>query len=121
MTQLESKLAEITAAGAQLVFVAAEKRHGVWRPEKFFAKHPIASPFLLDEDREATKAYGLHHVLSTDAINIARPATFIIDRDRGVRYIYCGRNQNDRAPIDQVLAALTDAQKSGPAGPAPVR
>jgi peroxiredoxin len=106
MTQFESRRPEIEAAGAQLVFIAAEKRDGVWRPAKFFEKHPIASAFLLDEDRTVTKAYGLHNALGKDAINIAHPATLAIDRSGLLRYIYRGDNQSDRAPLDDVLAAL---------------
>ena len=82
MTQFESRRPEIEAAGAQLAFIAAEKRDGVWKPGKFLEKHPISSVFLLDEDRAVTKAYGLHHALGTDAINIAHPATLVIDRGR---------------------------------------
>ncbi len=116
MTQFESRRREIEAAGAQLAFIAAEKRDGVWKPGRFLEKHPIASVFLLDEDRTVTKAYGLHHALSTDAINIAHPATLVIcrddcrDNDRSgiVRYIYRGDNQLDRAPLDEVLGALKE-------------
>ena len=89
-----------------MAFIAAEKRDGVWRPEKFLEKHPIASVFLLDEDRVVTKAYGLHHALGTDALNIAHPATLVVDRGGSVRYIYRGDNQLDRAPLDEVLVAL---------------
>ena len=81
MTQFESRRAEIEEAGAELAFLAAEKRDGVWKPGKYLEKHPIASVFLLDEDRVVTKAYGLHHALATDALNIAHPATLIIDRE----------------------------------------
>jgi peroxiredoxin len=113
MTQFESRRPEIDAAGAQLAFIAAEKRHGVWRPERFLEKHPIASVFLLDEDRAVTNAYGLHHALGADAINIAHPATLIIssnsndDSGGWVRYIYRGVNQMDRAPLDEVVGALS--------------
>ena len=110
MTQFESRLAEIEAAGAHLAFIAAEKRNGVWRPEKFLKKHPIASPFLLDEDRAVTKAYGLHNPLAADAINIAHPATLVIGRDKNgngvIRYIYRGDNQLDRAALDDVIREL---------------
>jgi peroxiredoxin len=115
MTQFESRKPEIDAAGVQLVFIAAEKRDGVWKPEQFLERHPISSVFLLDEDRAVTKAYGLHHAFGTDALNIAHPATFVIGRDhdgsnndRGgiVRYIYRGDNQLDRAPLDEVLQVL---------------
>ncbi|MGA2354607.1 MAG: redoxin family protein [Terriglobales bacterium] len=108
MTQFESRRAEIEAAGAQLAFIAAEKRDGVWKPGRFLEKHPIASVFLLDEDRSVTKAYGLHHALGTDAVDIAHPATLVIDRERSVRYIYRGDNQLDRAPVDEVVLALSD-------------
>ncbi len=108
MAQFESRRPEIEAAGAQLAFLAAEKRDGVWRPGKFLEKHPIASVFLLDEDRAVTKAYGLHHAFGADAINIAHPATLVIDRDGRVRYIYRGDNQLDRAPLDEVMGALQD-------------
>src|SRR4030088_3794615 len=103
MTQLESRRPEIEAAGAQLEYMAAEKRDGVWKPGRFLEKHPISSVFLLDEDRTVTKAYGLHHALATDALNIAHPATLVIDRSGTVRCIYRGDNQVDRAPLDEVL------------------
>jgi peroxiredoxin len=108
MTQFESRRAEIEAAGAQLAFIAAERRDGLWKPGRFLEKHPIASVFLLDEDRSVTKAYGLHHALGTDAVDIAHPATLVIDRERSVRYIYRGDNQLDRAPVDEVVLALSD-------------
>jgi peroxiredoxin len=108
MAQFESRVAEIEAAGAELAFIAAEKRDGVWKPGKFLEKHPIASVFLLDEDRVVTKAYGLHHALATDALNIAHPATLVIDQGGILRYIYRGSNQLDRAPLDVVLKALQE-------------
>ena len=114
MTQLESQRPNIEAAGAQLTFIAAEKRGGMWKPETFLEKHPIASVFLLDEDRSVTKAYGLYHALGSDAIRIAHPATLVIRRDDDhagvVRYIYRGDNQLDRAPLDEVLGALQQIQ-----------
>ncbi len=86
-----------------MAFLAAEKRDGVWKPGKFLEKHPISFAFLLDEDRAVTKLYGLHHAFGADAVNIAHPATLVIDRGRVVRYLYRGDNQNDRAPLDEVL------------------
>ena len=106
MTQLESRRRDIEAVGAQLAFIAAEKRDGVWKPGKFLEKHPISSVFLLDEDRIVTKAYGLHHALSPGAINIAHPATLVIDRGGVIRYIYRGDNQFDRPSLDDIIGAL---------------
>ena|ERR1700690_1366230 len=105
MTQFESLKLEIDAAGTQLAFIAAEMRDGVWKPGTFLQKHPISRPFLLDEDRTVTKAYGLHNALSLNAVNIAHPATLVIDPSGVVRYIYRGAAQHDRAPLDEVLTA----------------
>jgi methyl-accepting chemotaxis protein len=111
MAQFESRITEIKAAGAQLTFLAAEKRDGVWRPGRFLEKHPIASVFLLDEDRTVTRDYGLHHAYGADAVNIAHPATLVIDRNHWVRYIYRGDSQHDRAPLDEVIGSLQEIGK----------
>ena len=104
---------EIEQAGAQLVYIAAEMGEGVWKPAKFLHSHPVSYPFLLDEDRSVTKAYGLYHRLGVDAVNIAHPASLVVDRDRRVEYIYRGDSQTDRAPFDQVLAAVRRLSVSG--------
>jgi peroxiredoxin len=106
MAQFEPHKKEIAQLGANLAYVAAEKRGGVWKPAKYLTQHPVSFPFLLDEDRAVTKAYSLYHPLSHDAFRIARPATLIVDRSGTVRYIYRGDNQTDRAPIEEVLDAL---------------
>ena len=113
MAQLEPMKSEIEQAGAQLVYIAAEKATGVWKPAKFLQSHPVSFPFLLDEDRAVTKAYGLYHRIGMDALNIAHPATLVIDRDRKVGYIYRGDSQTDRAPFDQVLEAVKKLSVSG--------
>ena len=92
--------------GAQVVFVAAEKRQGVHKPGRFLARHPISYPFLLDEDRRVTKAYGLYHGMGLAAFRIAHPATLVIDRESRVRYVYRGDHQLDRAPLAEVLEAV---------------
>lgn len=106
MAQLEPMKNEIEQTEAQLVYIAAEKSAGVWKAAKFLQSHPVSYPFLLDENRLVTKAYGLYHRLGIDAINIAHPATRVIDRDREVEYIYRGNRQTDRAPFNQVMEAV---------------
>jgi peroxiredoxin len=109
MTQVESLKQEIAQTGAEMAYIAAEKKDGVFKPGKFLEKNPISFPFLLDEDRSVTKAYGLYHLFGTDALNIAHPATLVIDRDRTIRFIYRGENQHDRAPFVDVLNAVKKA------------
>lgn len=89
-----------------MVYVAAEKGEGIWKPAKFPQSHPISFPYLLDEDRSVTKAYGLHHRLGLDALNIAHPATLLIDRAGTVRYIYRSDTQTDLAPFERVMEAV---------------
>jgi peroxiredoxin len=116
MAQFESLKSEIDAAGAQVAFIAAEKRDGVWKPGTFLQKHPVPWPFLLDEGRVVIKAYGLHNQLALDGFNIAHPATLVIDRGGTVRYIYRGAGQHDRVPINDVLAAARGAKTPEAAG-----
>jgi peroxiredoxin len=106
MAQLEPWKGEIEQAGAELVYIAAEKATGIWKPAKFLQSHPVSFPFLLDADRSVTKAYGLYHRLGRDAIDIAHPATLVVDRKLQVTYIYRGDNQADRAPLTQVMEAV---------------
>jgi peroxiredoxin len=109
MAQLEPLKDELQQRHVSLLCIAAEKRAGMFKPEKFLQEHPVSFPFLLDEDRAVTKAYGVYQRLKMDAINIARPATFLIGSDGTVRWIYIGDGQTDRAPLDllrEQIAAL---------------
>lgn len=113
MARFESIKDQIAGAGGNLLYIAAEKRRGFFKPEKYFAKHPASFPFLLDEDRQVIKRYGLYHRLGTDAYNIAHPATLVLDRGGVIRFLYRGDGQADRAPLEQVLDALKKLQTSG--------
>jgi peroxiredoxin len=108
MAQLEPHKDEIERAGS-LLYVAAEKRGGLFKPEKYLAEHPISFPFLLDEDRAVTKAYGIYHRLGRDAINIARPASFIVDRKGILRFVYVSSDQKDRADVNSMLRVFNEA------------
>lgn len=103
MAQFEPLKQQFQDAGIKVAYIAAEKRTGIFKPERYFEKNPSSFPFLLDEDRSVTKAWGIYVRLAKDAFNIARPSTFIVDRSGTVRWIYLGENQLDRAPIETVL------------------
>ncbi len=103
IVELDQKREEIALSGAQMVFIAAEKRDGMWKPAEFLQTNPTAFPVLLDEDRAVTKAYGVYHRIGLDALHIAHPATLVIDPSGKVRYIYRGEGQTDRAPFSQAL------------------
>ena len=95
------------------MYIAAEKATGVWKPAKFLQSHPVSFPFLLDEDRIGDQSLRAVSPAGVDAINIAHPATLVIDRDRKIAYIYRGDSQTDRAPFDQVLEAVRKLSVSG--------
>lgn len=109
MAQFEPYKDRIGQLGS-LLYVAAEKRQGMFKPEKFLAEHPASFPFLLDEERTVTKQYGIYHRLGLDAINIARPSTFVVDAAGIIRFLHMGTTQTDRAPVEQVLTALEQAK-----------
>lgn len=108
MAQFEPYKEEIEQRGS-LVFIAAEKHGGIFKPEKFLERQPTAFPFLLDEDRKITKGYGIYVAMNIESINIARPACFVLDRNGVIKYLYLGNNQFDRAPMDQVMQAFNTA------------
>jgi len=108
MAQFEPYQEEIERRGS-LVFVAAEKRGGIFKPEKFLERQPTPYAFLLDEDRKATKSYGIYVAMNIESINIARPACFVLDRNGVIKYLYLGSNQFDRAPMEQVMQAFNTA------------
>jgi peroxiredoxin len=41
-----------------------------------------------------------------DALDIAHPATVIVDREGRVRYIYKSHTQSDRSPMGEIFNAL---------------
>ncbi|MDP9263163.1 MAG: peroxiredoxin family protein [Acidobacteriota bacterium] len=116
MTQFESVKDEVGKSGAALVFIAAEKRGGLHKPEKYLVEHHISFPFLLDEDRSVTKAYGVYQRLGVDGFNIARPATFVIGPAGVIAYIYVGKSQFDRPPTQDIFNAARKLGGNPPQG-----
>jgi peroxiredoxin len=110
MAQFEPHKDRIERAGI-LLYIAAEKRTGFFKPEKFLAEHPITFPFLLDENRTVTKAYGIYHRLAHDAFNIARPASFVVNRNGILTFVYISKNQTDRAEVSVVVEQLRAAKE----------
>lgn len=81
---------------------------GQWPREfrGYVEKNGITFPLLVDKTREVIKSYGVYHWLSLDAYNIARPATFIIDKTGIIRYMYIGSHQFDLVQQTEILESL---------------
>lgn len=81
---------------------------GQWPRELrgYAEKNGITFPLLVDKTRSVIKSYGVYHWLSLEAYNIARPATFIIDKTGIIRYMYIGSHQFDLAKQREILESL---------------
>ncbi len=71
-------------------------------------KNGIAFPLLVDKTRKVIKNYGVYHWLSLEAYNIARPATFVIDKVGIIQYMYIGSHQFDLVPQEEILQCLKE-------------
>jgi peroxiredoxin len=79
------------------------------RPDKvrtFMEGEGLTLPILIDADRAVTKRYGVYHPFGLDALNTARPSTFLIDREGKVCFIYVGEGQTDRPDPETIVAEL---------------
>ena len=81
--------------------------------------HRLALPILVDPDRSVIKRYGVYHRLGLTAFNIARPATFIIDRDQRLRFIYISKGQSDRPDHATLVAELEELRPRQSMSPPP--
>ena len=81
---------------------------GQWPRELrgYAERNGITYPLLVDKQRSVIKSYGVYHWLSLEAYNIARPATFIIDKVGIIRYMYIGSHQFDLVEQRILLEAL---------------
>ncbi len=88
--------------------------------ERYFARHPSPLTVLLDPERRVAKAYGVHQRFGLPRGNIARPASFVIDRAGFIRFSFIARLQTETAGVDTLLAELKKIQAEG-SSPGPVR
>ncbi|CAM3883179.1 redoxin domain-containing protein [Corallococcus sp. ZKHCc1 1396] len=93
----------LEARGVALVGVVCQGRHWV---QSWLALNPLPFPLLVDEHRDAARAYGVYKALGLDGIHIARPASFLVDRSGHVVWSHIGGDKQDRPDNDQLLATL---------------
>ena len=85
-----------------MVCVVAQARDAVRR---YIEETGLPFDVLIDERRAAVKAYGVWHRFGFDALNIARPAAFLIEADQRIIASWIGDNQGQFPAIDDILAA----------------
>ncbi len=103
LTELESALPKLEAAGIRVAAVLAQAWYRV-RVSLEKAGDPYRFPILCDGDRNVVKEYGVWHPLGIDAFNSAHPASFLIDSTGILRYSFVGSTQFQRASMSEILA-----------------
>jgi peroxiredoxin len=93
----------IAGRGARLALILCQNPEAV---RLFLEREPLPFPVAVDVDRATVRAYGVHHLLGFDALNIARPATFVIDAAGLVRARFVARRQWQAMPLAEIGAAL---------------
>jgi peroxiredoxin len=100
-------------AGARIVVIACERPGPA---ASYLAAHPSPLTVLLDEDRRVARSYGVLQRFSLPLPNVARPASFVVDRCGFIRYAYVARLQVHSSDLEEVLAALKTFDAGRPGG-----
>ncbi len=95
---------DLEERGAKAVVILAEKLE---RIRNYLEKHSYPFPILSDAKREVVKDYGVYVRLNFESVHIARPATFILDPEGLIRYIFVASIQTEY-PEDADLFAVLD-------------
>ncbi|MBI2897490.1 MAG: redoxin domain-containing protein [Deltaproteobacteria bacterium] len=96
---------------ARVALVLCQSRDNV---AAFFDADRPPFAVLCDETRDVARAYGVHQLLGFDAFNIARPATFVIDRTAVVRFVFVASHQFENPDDDAVEHAALSWAAQGP-------
>ena len=83
--------------------VVAQKSESVRR---YIEETGLPFNVLIDESRDVLKAYGVWHRIGLDALNIARPALFVVDPSGAIRYSFVADKQHEFPSHDDILNAL---------------
>jgi peroxiredoxin len=86
-----------------VVAVVSQKSESVRR---FIEETGLPFNILVDESRNVLKAYGVWHRIGLDALNIARPALFLVDRSGRVRYSFIADRQHEYPSHEEIVGAL---------------
>ena len=73
---------------------------------RFIEETGLPFNILVDESRNVLKAYGVWHRIGLDALNIARPALFLVDRSGRVRYSFIADRQHEYPSHEEIVGAL---------------
>lgn len=75
--------------------------------KRYFGRRPCPLTVLMDVDRRAARAYGVHRRFGLDGINVARPSSFLVDRAGFVRFAFVAPLQTETCPVETLCAEIT--------------
>jgi peroxiredoxin len=98
LTRLAEDYEKFKRAGAELVAISVDAQSFAWSMgQTTGAKFQILS----DADKKTVTAYGILN--AQEHGGIAKPSTFIVDRNGAIRFLYVGRDAGDRPEDSRVL------------------
>lgn len=106
--QFMAKAKQFDAAQARVVMVYPGPADGLKKhADEFVRGKTLPDNFflVLDPDYEFTKAYRLRWEAKSET---AYPSTFVIDRERKIRFAKISMTHGGRASVDEVLKALSE-------------
>jgi methyl-accepting chemotaxis protein len=103
LVELAQDVDEYRRRGVEPAVVLAQRASAV---QRYLTEHPVPFDVLVDETREVSKAYGVWQRIGLDAFNIARPAVFLIEKDRSIRYWFIGQSQGEFPSLEEILRAI---------------
>ena len=111
MRSFQQKLSEFDARGIRVVGISVDPPDVNRRQSK---KLGYTFPLLSDAKAEVIRRYDvLHHAAGPKDADIARPAEFLIDSSRIVRWVNLTDNIAVRARPEQILSAFNQIEVTG--------
>ena len=83
--------------------VVAQKSESVRR---YIEETGLPFNVLIDESRDVLRAYGVWHRIGLDALNIARPALFVVDPTGAIRFSFVADRQHEFPSHEEIAEAL---------------
>ena len=103
MVELAQDAEEFHRHHVETAVVLPQRGHAV---NGYLGDRRLPYEVLIDESRQVAKAYGVWHRIGLDAWNTARPAVFLIDADRSIRYSFIGRSQREFPTLEELLRVI---------------
>jgi methyl-accepting chemotaxis protein len=103
LVELAQDVDEFRRHRVETAVVLTQRASGV---QRYTGDRRLPFELLVDETREVTKAYGVWHRIGLDAWNIARPAVFLIEKDRSISYSFIGQSQGEFPSLEEILRAI---------------